>query len=135
MAQLSGIANYPFYYGASPELLNTARELRHSMTPAEKELWHHLRNNQLNGYSFRRQHPISIFIVDFFCYSAKLVIEVDGAVHLDPQKKERDHERTEYMRQLGITLLRFRNDEVLNSIDDVLRRISNVLDQPDHNGY
>ncbi len=81
MVKLRGRESYPFYFGATPELLRRAAELRKNMTKAETVLWGYLRKRQLTGYRFRRQHPINIVIVDFFCYEAMLVIEVDGEVH------------------------------------------------------
>lgn len=81
MAKLKGKEEYPIYFGATPELLRTAAELRKNMTTAEKILWEKLRNRQVLGYRFRRQHPIHDVVVDFFCYEAMLVVEVDGDVH------------------------------------------------------
>lgn len=81
MVTLSGQEDYPIYFGAGPELLRLAGDLRKSMTPAEKILCERLRNRQIRGFRFRRQQPIQDFIVDFFCYDAMLIIEIDGEVH------------------------------------------------------
>jgi very-short-patch-repair endonuclease len=95
-----------------------ARELRQEMTPAEKLLWSRLRNKQLGGLKFRRQHPLGPFIADFYCTARRLVVEVDGDIHdLQP---ERDAARTEQFEQYGYRVIRFRNEQVLNSIEDVL---------------
>lgn len=127
MVKLSGREEYPVYFGAKPELLMIAADLRKNMTEAEKALWGRLRNRQVNGYRFRRQHPIKDFVVDLFCYEAMLIIEVDGEVHDDPYQKERDIERTKILKSLGLKELRFKNKEVMNNIDLVLRKITDEL--------
>jgi very-short-patch-repair endonuclease len=127
MVKLSGREEYPIYFGAGPELLRIAGDLRKSMTPAEKVLWERLRNRQVKGYRFRRQHPIKDFVVDFFCYEALLVIEVDGSVHEESYQVERDEQRTLIMKRLGIKEIRFSNEEVINHQDQVIRRIEAEL--------
>ena len=127
MAKLRGAEDYPFYFGANAETLRVAGDLRHSTTPAEKALWQRLRNRQVDGFRFRRQHPIDEFIVDFFCYEAMLVIEVDGDVHLDSAQTERDFERTRLLNRLGIQVIRIRNAELGTNIEQVIERIKNGL--------
>ena len=94
------------------------------MTEAEKLLWKRLRNKQVKGYRFRRQHPVGQFVVDFFCYEAKLVIELDGEIHNDPYQMERDKERTKILESMGLTEIRFRNIEVFNNPDVVVTKIA-----------
>lgn len=94
-----------------PIILARAREMRHPQTPAEATLWRALRNRQ-TGFKFRRQHPIDRFIVDFYCAQAKLLIEVDGASHLQPNQEEYDKVRTKYLEELGYKVIRFTNDDV-----------------------
>lgn len=127
MVKLRGREEYPFYYGAKPEILGIAYDLRNRMTEVEKVLWKKLRDRQLNGYRFRRQHPIGDFVVDFFCYTAKLVIEIDGEVHDNSFQKERDLERTRILNNMGLREIRFRNEDVLNNIDLVLSKIAEEL--------
>jgi very-short-patch-repair endonuclease len=127
MAKLSGNEEYPIYFGAKPESLRIAAELRKNLTPAENILWNKLRNRQVLGYRFRRQHPISEVVVDFFCYEAKLVIEVDGEVHSTPYQKERDIERTNILKSFGLKEIRFRNEDVMNNIAIVLNKIEREL--------
>lgn len=127
MVKLRGRESYPFYYGAKPELLRKASDLRKNMTKAETILWNYLRKRRLNGYRFRRQHPIYILIVDFFCYEALLVIEVDGEVHDTDYQKERDIERTKILNDLGLKEIRFKNTEVYNNIELVLDTIRTEL--------
>ena len=93
-----------------------ARDLRQHQTDAERELWYHLRGGRLNGRKFRRQHPIPPYIVDFYCESLKLVVEVDGSQHGD----EADLERTRFLERQGLRVLRFWDNEVLGQRDAVL---------------
>jgi len=113
------------FYGASPLLFTRARKLREHMTEAEERLWHFLKNKQLKGYKFRRQHPIKDFIADFYCHQVRLVIEVDGEIH--HSQKEYDDGRSYELQALGITVIRFSNAEVLNEITHVLEKIADCL--------
>jgi very-short-patch-repair endonuclease len=107
----------------------TARALRKDQTEAEEMLWEKLRNRRFNGIKFLRQHPIvfsyngqeRFFIADFYCAQRRLVIEIDGPVH--ENQREYDELRSEILESLGYTVIRFNNDEVLNSIESVLGRI------------
>ena len=93
------------FYGASPKIRAYAKELRKTMTKCERILWNELRNRKLSDCKFRRQHPIDIFIADFYCHKKRLVIEVDGEIH--KQQKEYDIGRDAEMNDYGITVLRF----------------------------
>jgi very-short-patch-repair endonuclease len=104
-----------------PTIRKFARELRQAQTPAESKLWRHLRNRKLK-YKFRRQHPIELFIIDFYC-AAKLLIEVDGALHFDKTQMEYDQARTEYLENLGYKVIRFTNDDVRYNIHTVVAKI------------
>jgi very-short-patch-repair endonuclease len=123
MVVLRGKADYPFYFGASPEILDRARELRNTMTQSERILWQRLRRKQIDGFKFRRQHAINQFIVDFFCYEAMLIIEVDGGVHSDLYQKERDEGRTAILSEFGLRVIRFSNDEIEYGILFVIDKI------------
>jgi very-short-patch-repair endonuclease len=79
---------------AQPEIQARARQLRRELTPAERKLWARLRYRQLEGLHFRKQHPVGRFIVDFFCAKAKLIIEIDGDTHAEPDQAEYDQART-----------------------------------------
>src|SRR5688572_12861172 len=113
----------------SKDKLQRAKELRHDMTPAEKILWEELRANRL-GVHFRRQQVIAGFIVDFYCHSAALVVEVDGDIH-DLQQKD-DSRREKALSDLGLMIVRFRNDEVLNNLSTVTRMIKEQIDTADN---
>lgn len=105
-----------------------AREMRSEPTPAENELWQVLRNRQIIGFKFRRQHSIERFIVDFYCPRAGLIVEVDGAVHDEAEQQSRDLIREEFLLMQGFTVIRFSNDEVLSDLSTVVARISRILD-------
>ena len=104
--------------------LQRSRELRREMTPAEKLLWKELRANKL-GVHFRRQQVIAGFIVDFYCHKADLVVEVDGDIH-DLQPEE-DARREKVLREMGLTIVRFRNEEVLKDLPTVVARIRSLI--------
>lgn len=101
--------------------------LRSSMTEAELILWDRLSDNKLAGFKFRRQHPISQYVVDFYCHKAMLVIEVDGRDHNQTEKKNNDEVRDIEMKELGLKVLRIKNEEVIDDIDNVLKRIEKEL--------
>ncbi|MDF1520638.1 MAG: endonuclease domain-containing protein [Brevefilum sp.] len=105
----------------SPELKARAKAMRSNMTPAESKLWYHLRNNNLANFHFRRQQIIDPYIVDFYCHSENLVVEVDGSGHLD--QVEYDQKRDELLNSLGLRVLHFYNLDVIENIDAVLEVI------------
>jgi very-short-patch-repair endonuclease len=105
------------------EKLVRAKELRREMTPAEKILWDEIRANKL-GVHFRRQQVIAGFIVDFYCHKAALVVEVDGDIH-DLQQEE-DARREKVLNELGLRIVRFRNDKVVRELSAVVGKISEL---------
>ena len=102
------------------ELKHLARELRKNMTDAEQALWSKLRRKQLNGRIFYRQKSIGSYIVDFYCPSANLVVEVDGGQHYSIEGIAKDKSRDEYLVKLGLKVLRFSDLDVLKNMDGVL---------------
>ena len=103
-----------------------ARELRRDMTLAERKLWQVLKQRQLDGHRFRRQHPFGPYIADFACLEAGVVIEVDGGQH---QHSEEDRCRDRYMRAAGFKVLRFWNNDVLANLQGVCAVIAQVLSE------
>jgi len=99
------------------------KELRKHLTPAEAFLWKHLKNKQLEGRKFRRQHSIKNFIVDFYCPSERLVIELDGDVHMNYTAEEYGAWRQRQLENLGIKVLRFENKMVFQLLPSVLMDI------------
>ena len=104
-----------------------AQYLRGNMTISEKLLWERLRKNQL-GIKIRRQHPIGDYIADFYCHKAKLVIEIDGNYHNQNDQKEYDHRRDQDLRESGIEVIRFKEEQIMNNIEFVLKRIKERID-------
>ena len=102
--------------------------LRSNMTPAEEELWGLLRKHKLNGLKFRRQHSIGSYIVDFYCASEKLVIEVDGSVHDTAEAIANDKVRDEKLQHLGYKIIRIRNSEVFDTPESVLQQITAAIE-------
>ena len=102
------------------EKLERAKELRREMTPAEKLLWQEVRAKKL-GVRFRRQQIIAGFIVDFYCHRAALVVEVDGDIH-DLQQEE-DARREKVLTEMGLRIVRFRNDEILSDLTVVVHKL------------
>jgi very-short-patch-repair endonuclease len=113
--------------GADGKLFHFARLNRQVQTEAEKILWRNLRKRKLDGFKFRRQHPVAYFIADFFCLEHKLVVEVDGDYLNDIDQKEYDEGRVYELGELDIKVIRFTNREVLENIDFVLMTISHHL--------
>ncbi|MEI7983889.1 MAG: endonuclease domain-containing protein [Bacteroidota bacterium] len=127
MTHLGKSVEREFYFGADQETVRRAWELRNSMTFAENILWQKLRFKKLQGAIFRRQHPIKYFIVDFYYHRARLVIEVDGEIHDDPQAISHDQNRTAELNNLGLRVIRFTNEQVENDLPEVLRIIARHL--------
>ena len=100
-----------------------ARQLRKSSTPAERLLWSCLRNQQLYGYKFRRQHPVGNRILDFFCAEAQLAIELDGSGHAFVSRQRTDAARSAELQESGIRVIRFWNTEVLTNVGSVVDEV------------
>lgn len=99
------------------------KDLRTNLTPAEAVLWTSLQKKQLDGRKFRRQHSIGKYIVDFYCPTEKIAIELDGAGHYTPEGGDYDEERDNYIGNLGITVLRYENRDIYNNLEAVLEDI------------
>lgn len=100
-----------------------SQKLRREQTEAEKFLWSFLRKKQLDGFQWYRQKPLGNYIVDFYCPKRKLVIEADSAYHFAKDGKEYDEERDAFLKELGLKILRFSNQDILENTDGVLAKI------------
>lgn len=100
--------------------LDLKRRLRSDITGPEMRLWSKLRARQLKEVKFRRQHGIGPYIVDFYCPEQSLVIEVDGDSHADPEQIEKDQRRDRYLQFIGLRVVRYRNDDIMNNLEGVL---------------
>ena len=107
--------------------LARAKRLRRRQTRAESTLWVHIRAKRFHGYKFRRQVPIGPFIVDFLSVEHRLVIEIDGESHETEDAKAYDKRREDYLRTCGFQILRFSNEQTIDSVDVVLRRIEEMI--------
>lgn len=117
------------FMGASDLIFKNAAALRNIMTPAEMLLWGHLKGSQL-GAKFRRQHPLGIYIADFYCHQHKLVIELDGSIHNLPEIVKNDAERQLNIENDGIIVLRFKNEDIFNQLEKVLDQINMQISSP-----
>lgn len=117
------------FLGAGAPIFRNAEALRYRMIGAEELLWGHLKNNQL-GFKFRRQHPLGIYIADFYCHKHKLVIKLDGDIHLLPDIARNDVERQNNLEFDGLKVLRFTNNEVFNNLNKVLEQITTQISTP-----
>jgi very-short-patch-repair endonuclease len=125
------------YFGAKAELFALALKMRRNPTLGEKALWELLRTYRFKGSVFRRQNPVSLFIADFYCHKLKLVIEVDGEYHEKEDILRYDDQRSGELERLGINVIRFKNEEILNSTDQVVSTILlkiSELSSPSHPG-
>ena len=109
------------------DILNNARELRKSQTDAEQLLWSLLRDRRFADKKFRRQHPVGRYILDFYCHELQLAIELDGGQHNEDAVREYDSERTRFLNEQGIRVIRFWNNQVLQETDSVLEALWNAL--------
>jgi very-short-patch-repair endonuclease len=121
------VINRNMFYGANTKTFAAAHILRKNMTKAELILWKQLKDKKLFKTKFRRQHPIDIFIVDFYSHEFKLVIEVDGEIHNDKDMIEYDINRTSELVKYGIRILRFTNDEVIFNIGTIVKEIQKAI--------
>ncbi len=106
--------------------IRRARQFRRNETKAERKLWNALRGGKLAGLRFRRQHPLGRFTLDFYCEALRLCVEVDGGQH---DGRELDIERTSHLNALGIEVVRYWNNEVLENLDGVWTHLKGVVEQ------
>ncbi len=115
------------FYGAGRNTFQKAHFLRSKMTDAEMVLWSRLKNRNIFKVRFRRQHPVDIFVLDFYCHEIKLAIEVDGRIHLKREIQEYDEGRSHDIEKFGIKMLRFTNEQILNNLIEVQTTILNTI--------
>ncbi len=111
----------------NPKLKELARKLRNNSTKSEIKLWQQLKGKQLLGYDFHRQKPLLNYIADFYCYELKLVIEVDGYSHQFEETIKKDEIKQRELEKIGLTVLRFEDDEVMKDRNNVLRRLEEYV--------
>ena len=114
------------FYGAGHLIFENAKELRNNVTPTEMILWGRLKAH-FPDIKFRRQHPISLYIVDLYCHSQKLVIEIDGSIHDLEEMKIQDELRQKELKALGLKVVRFTTKEITNELESVLQTIEKYV--------
>ena len=117
------------FYNAKPLIFERAKAMRENMTKAEIAVWNLLKSKNMLGLRFKPQHPIDIFIADFYCHALKLVIEVDGGIHKSVDQKENDIVREAELEHWGIKVIRFTNEEVKNNITHIQNEIERICSQ------
>ncbi|MFI5203143.1 MAG: endonuclease domain-containing protein [Flavobacteriales bacterium] len=117
----------PSHHNAPTYIFDNAQNLRKDQTSAEKRLWEMLRNRQVKNTKFRRQHPISGFIADFYCHELKLIIELDGNIHDREDVKMNANKRQQQLEALGLTILRVTNDEIFEAPERVIEQIEKLI--------
>jgi very-short-patch-repair endonuclease len=118
--------NVLMFYNAKPHIFEKAKALRNNMTNSELTFWGKLKGKQMLGLPFRPQHPLDIFIADFYCHPIKLVIEVDGGFHKSKDQIEYDIGREGELENWDIKVIRFTNEEIESDINKVLKEIEQV---------
>jgi very-short-patch-repair endonuclease len=111
----------------NPKLKLLARKLRNNSTKSEIKLWLCLKGRQMCGYDFHRQKPLLNYIADFYCYELKLVIELDGASHDLEVVQAKDRIKQKELEDIGLTVLRFKDEEVFGDLNGVLKRIEDFV--------
>ncbi|MFC3159100.1 Very-short-patch-repair endonuclease [Chryseobacterium arachidis] len=129
MKKINPNYNEGMWKGAPASSFLKAQSLRRNEIAEEKILSEKLRNNQLKGYKFRKQHPIGLYITDFYCHQLKLIIEIDGEYHNLSEQIEKDDKRTRILESNGLQLIRFTNTEVRTELENVMEKIKLKIDE------
>lgn len=127
MVYLGKSVERDMYFGAKPELFRLAEHMRKNPTFAEALLWKNLKKFRTSGFIFRRQHPIDFYIADFYCHKVKMVIEVDGDIHFNDLNIKYDDSRSGELERFGIKVIRFKNNQVINNISQVITNIKLII--------
>ena len=124
--------NFLLYLNTENGTRKNAKRLRKKQTEAELILWGALKGRQCADLKFRRQHPIHYYVADFYCHEERLIIEVDGSVHLLSNVIEHDKNRTSELERYGVRILRFSNEQVMDNLEEVIDRIKTFTKKHPH---
>ena len=113
-----------------PSFKDRRRELRKNSTDSEQLLWSRLRAKQISDFKFFRQYSVGSYILDFYCPEKKLAIEIDGSQHLEPGRRAYDEERTNFLEEHDIKVIRFWSNDVIRNLNGVMEAIFSVLTPP-----
>jgi very-short-patch-repair endonuclease len=119
--------NHTMHYGAPPEIFKRAKQLRRRMTFTEEKLWNFLKDRRELKLTIRRQHPAFFYILDFYCHQARLGIEIDGKYHESQKQIKYDEKRTAQLNELGIEIIRYTNEQILEDFDNTGAEILNII--------
>ena|SRR5665647_688675 len=119
--------NENLHNNANGSTYENARYLRQVKTAAEEKLWQSLRNRKVMNLKFRRQHPFGNYVLDFYCHEKKLCVEADGSIHNEKDIAAYDIERTKVLNESSITVLRFKNEAIINTITTVINKIEEFV--------
>ena len=111
----------------NPEQKTLRQKLRNGATDSERKMWSALRQKQILGLKFTRQYGIGKFVVDFYCPTLRLAIELDGSQHMEQAAKEHDEKRTNFINSQAIQVIRFYDNEVLNNLEGVIERLIQII--------
>lgn len=117
------------HYFASPKTKKRAKALRRNETLSEKKLWEIVRNGNINGLKFRRQHALANYIADFYCHELRLVIEIDGDIHDRNDVKMNDERRTARIMEFGVKVMRYKNEDVFFHSDYIVHDILQLREE------
>jgi very-short-patch-repair endonuclease len=121
--------NFKQHFNSTSRTKQFAKSLRRPLTPAENRFWFYVKGRKLFGFKFRRQHPVGNFIADFYCHELKLVVEIDGNIHSLNTQKIRDFERDLRMKELGLNVLRFSNEDVFFNAQIIVEEVKKIIDK------
>ena len=116
-------------FARTEQMTKRARTLRGNLTDAELKLWRALRRDQINGFNFRRQHPVGRYTLDFYCSALRLAIEIDGGQHAKASSVSKDLARTAALSEKGIMVVRFWNNDVIGNLAGVLDEIARITSE------
>ena len=119
------------HFSNDPYNKELRQQLRRESTPYENILWRRLQKRQVSGLKFRRQHGYGPYVLDFYCPTIRRCIEVDGEIHDSPEAKKHDCERTAFLEQEGITVIRFRNEEIGNNVESIVEKKKTFINSID----
>ncbi len=132
--EIKNIKKSPFlddgmHKGAKAVTFANAKALRANLTKAELILWQFLRTKERVGYRFRRQHPLGIYILDFYNHKLKLCIEIDGEYHYRYSQKIKDKEREDFLKFNGIKVIRYKNKEVISDPENIIKNLKSIIEK------
>ncbi|MEI6456391.1 MAG: endonuclease domain-containing protein [bacterium] len=129
MVYVQRTKEFLLHLNAKETTFNRALLLRKKMTEAEKMIWGEIKNRKFMKLKFRRQHPIHLYIADFYCHEKRLIIEIDGGIHNSVEIKENDQNRSAELDRSGVSVVRFSNEKIMNNLSEVLLELKVYIEK------